>query len=90
MVTKIKWHDFKKEGPPSDSRQVFITDGKQLGTAHYFSKVFVPPNYKAQIENNKFENQHNRILGNYINTENVIYWADVKVDVELPKKKTKS
>ena len=82
--TIIKWHDFKTDGPPPDSRQVLITDGTWLGTAHFFHRTFDPPDYNEARECNEFVNQHNRIIGGYIKTEKIRYWADTEIDIELP------
>jgi len=84
VLTNIYWHDFKTEGPPSNSRQVLITDGKQLGTAHFFHKTYGPPDYKEAEICMEFHNQHGRILGEYIPTKQVTHWADPEVDLKLP------
>lgn len=89
MITKIKWHDFKKEGPPSDSRQVLITNGKALGTAHFFHQTYGPPYYQTPLVLDKFVNQHMRIIGGFIDTKNVTHWADTDKDIELPHRKGK-
>lgn len=55
---------------PPDSRQVIITDGEDIGVAHFFAEAYKPST--GDVTRNKWANQHMRITGEYI--EKPTHW----------------
>ena len=85
------WKRIKEAGYPSDSRMVFITDGKNVNMAHWFADTLLPrtkEEQKKDAENQRggavWANQHWRIIGNaYLSIEAVTHWAETH-DLPMP------
>lgn len=60
---------------PPDSDAVYITDGKNISEAHWFSSMRAPITH--EILPGDWVNQHYRMSGEYIHSGDITHWIPV-------------
>ena len=75
----MNWIPISK--PPSNSRKVLITDGRDISCAHYF-KILYNSTTGEEI-GPEWGNQWEKITNNYIDDENITHWAEIEELIKL-------